>query len=191
MNKDIFDDIVFVICAVIIILAGIVNLFGITAKASPTAGVSSKIESLMIKPPITEWQKDILEVATSADQDGDEGREFCNNNELKTEDGYSSIYESHLTRGLGIFAGPSGKETWYNLPMGLCIRYMEDLGYSYEYWIRSDGVKMYGPYVMCAADLSIRPKGTILETSLGKAIVCDTGEFVNQNRYQVDIATNW
>ena len=68
---------------------------------------------------------------------------------------------------------------------------MEALGYDYKYWIREDGVKMYGNYVMCAADLSIRPKGTILQTSLGTGIVCDTGSFVNQNRYQLDIATNW
>ena len=55
---------------------------------------------------------------------------------------------------------------------------MRDKGYNYDYWVRSDGVKMYGNYVMVAADLSTRPKGTIVETTLGDGIVVDTGTFV-------------
>ena len=50
---------------------------------------------------------------------------------------------------------------------------------------------MYGDYVMVAADLRIRPRGTILDCSLGKAIVCDTGNFVRTNSCQLDIATAW
>ena len=46
---------------------------------------------------------------------------------------------------------------------------------NYPYWIRSDGVKMLGDYVMCAADFSYEPRGTITSTSLGTAIVVDTG----------------
>ena len=68
---------------------------------------------------------------------------------------------------------------------------MKDLGYDYEYWIRDDGCKMYGPYIMVAANLSIRPKGTIVETSLGTGMVCDTGGFAYSNTYQLDIATAW
>lgn len=102
--------------------------------------------------------------------------------------------DGHLTRTGGVFRGPSGKETYYNLNMNLVIQYMRDLGFSeeeYPYWVRDDGVKMFGDYVMVAADLSIRPKGTILETSLGTAIVCDTGTFAQTNHMQVDIAVNW
>ena len=61
----------------------------------------------------------------------------------------------------------------------------------YPYWVRSDGAKMIGQYIMCAANLDIRPYGTILDTSLGKAIVVDTGTFVKKNPTQVDIAVNW
>jgi 3D (Asp-Asp-Asp) domain-containing protein len=71
---------------------------------------------------------------------------------------------------------------------------MRSLGYSaeeYPYWVRSDGCKMLGNYIMVAANLSIRPKGTIVQTSLGAGIVCDTGGFASSNAYQLDIATNW
>ena len=72
-----------------------------------------------------------------------------------------------LNSFVGIVQGPSGSETYYNLDMSGVVSIMKNLGYDYNYWVRDDGVKMYGDYVMCAADLSIRPKGTILETSLG------------------------
>lgn len=94
----------------------------------------------------------------------------------------------------GVCVGPSGKETYYNLPMDGVVRIMRNKGYSeeeYPYWIRDDGVKMFGNYVMVAADLDIRPKGTILECSLGTAMVVDTGDFAKTNHTQLDIATSW
>ena len=100
----------------------------------------------------------------------------------------------HLTKSSGVFQGPSGKETYYNLPMGRCIEIMRDMDYSvedYPFWIREDGAKMLGEYVMCAANLNIRPKGTIVETSLGMAIVVDTGSFAASNEMQLDMAVNW
>ena len=96
-----------------------------------------------------------------------------------------------LNASAGIVQGPSGSETFYNLDMSGVIYLMKNLGYDYNYWIRDDGVKMYGKYVMCAADLSIRPKGTIIETSLGTGIVCDTGGFVTIDSNRLDIAVNW
>jgi hypothetical protein len=102
--------------------------------------------------------------------------------------------EEHLTEYLGVFDGPSGRETFYNLNMNLIVQYMRDLGYSeeeYPYWIRDDGCKMLGDYIMVAANFSIRPKGTILETSLGTAIVVDTGSFVSDYPYGIDIAVDW
>ena len=96
-----------------------------------------------------------------------------------------------LNAYIGVVQGPSGKETYYNLHMGGVINLMKSLGYDYEYWVREDGVKMYGDYIMCAAHLGIRPKGTILETSLGTAMVCDTGSFAESNPYQIDIAVDW
>ena len=100
----------------------------------------------------------------------------------------------HLTRSGGVFYGPSGKETYYNLNMSRCISIMRNLGYSeeeYPYWIREDGAKMLGDYVMVAADLSIRPKGTILETSLGTAIVVDTGSFAKYDSMMLDVCVSW
>ena len=100
----------------------------------------------------------------------------------------------HLTKSGGVFAGPSGKETYYNLPMGRCIQIMRDMGYSveeYPYWVREDGAKMLGEYVMCAAELGSRPKGTILETSLGMAIVVDTGSFAVSNPTMLDMCVDW
>lgn len=101
---------------------------------------------------------------------------------------------AHLTESSGVFEGPSGHETYYNLPMGYCIEIMRDLGYTveeYPFWIRSDGVKMLGNYVMCAADDQTRPKGTVLESSLGPAIVVDTGTFKYSNPTQLDICVDW
>lgn len=79
-------------------------------------------------------------------------------------------------------------ETYYNMDMSGVIEWMHSLGYDYEYWIREDGVKMFGPYVMVAADYGWLPKGSVTECSLGMAMVCDTGE----GGYNwMDIAVTW
>ena len=75
--------------------------------------------------------------------------------------------------------------------MSGCINIMSSRGFHEPYWVRSDGVKMYGYYVMCAAGLSIRPKGSIVESSRGLAIVVDTGGFASGNPRQLDIAVTW
>ena len=103
-------------------------------------------------------------------------------------------YDDRITKERGGYMGPSGRETYYNLKMDLCVSYMRDLGYdeiTYPYWIRDDGAKMLGIYVMCAANWKIRPKGTIIPTSLGDAIVVDTGEFVLDYPNGVDLAVDW
>lgn len=102
--------------------------------------------------------------------------------------------EDHITKERGGCMGASGRETYYNLNMSKCVSFMRELGYSeeeYPYWIRDDGAKMLGLYVMCAANWKIRPKGTIIPTSLGDAIVVDTGEFVADFPYGVDLAVDW
>lgn len=102
--------------------------------------------------------------------------------------------EDHISVACGVFYGESGRETYYNLKMDLCVWYMRELGYDeeeYPYWIRDDGAKMLGNYVMCAANWKIRPKGTILPTSLGDAIVVDTGDFVSEYPNGVDLAVDW
>lgn len=96
-----------------------------------------------------------------------------------------------LTAHKGVNRGPSGKETYYNLPMDGIVNMMHNLGYEGEHWIREDGVHMFGEYVMVAANLSVHPRGSIVETSLGMGRVCDTGGFARKNPTQLDIATNW
>ena len=96
-----------------------------------------------------------------------------------------------LSKGRGTIQGPSGKETYYNLNMSGVVSIMRRMGYDYEYWVRDDGVKMFGNYVMIAANLNIRPRGSLVQTSLGMGMVCDTGTFAKRNPTQIDIATAW
>ena len=93
----------------------------------------------------------------------------------------------------GVNIGPTTKETWYNLDMTHVINRMRRRGYTeeeYPYYIREDGVKCLGDYVIVAADLDIHPRGTIVETSLGQGLVCDTGDFAEIGDWY-DIATDW
>lgn len=125
-----------------------------------------------------------------------------------------------LTLPIGEIQGPSGKETYYNLNMSGCISIMKDIKEnpdsdkyirvlseeakqkivknlesltSFEETTDENKVKRIGQYVMCAADLRIRPKGTILKTSFGWGMVVDTGTFANTDdpTNQLDIAVNW
>ena len=99
-----------------------------------------------------------------------------------------------LTAQAGTIQGPSGKETYYNINMSGVVRIMRGLGFSeseFPYWIRPDGVKMFGNYVMCACNLSVHPRGSLVETSLGTGICVDTGGFAKHNPTQIDIATSW
>ncbi|MGN0364184.1 MAG: coiled-coil domain-containing protein [Bilifractor sp.] len=96
-----------------------------------------------------------------------------------------------LTAAAGRIQGPSGAETYYNMDMSGVVSIMRSMGNTDEYWVRSDGVKMLGSYVMVAANLSVRPRGSLVATSLGTGIVVDTGGFAVANPYQLDIATNW
>lgn len=94
---------------------------------------------------------------------------------------------SVLNKDSGINYGPNGKETYYSLDMSGCVSNLENRGYDGEYWIREDGCKMYGTYILCAAEYEDHPLGSLVETSLGTAIVADTGSFSNL----IDIATTW
>lgn len=111
--------------------------------------------------------------------------------ETESKDIY--IYDGPvLTKMKGVNYSIYGhKETWYNLPMRGVIQIAKEAGIEGDYWVRDDGVKMYGDYVIVAADLEIFPRGSIVETSLGLGIVLDTGDFVYSNHYQFDIAVDW
>ncbi len=99
-----------------------------------------------------------------------------------------------ISRSAGSIMGPSGKETYYNLNMSVCISVMRRMGFSeaeYPYAVRADGVKTLGGLVMVAANLGLRPRGSLIMTSVGPGIVVDTGGFAKRNRKQLDICVNW
>ncbi len=96
-----------------------------------------------------------------------------------------------LNKVKGIVKGPNGKETYYNLNMSKIVAVLHKAGYEGDYWVRKDGVKMFGDYIMVAANYSRYHYGTIVETSLGTGIVCDTGDFAKSSRVSLDIATAW
>ena len=98
----------------------------------------------------------------------------------------------HLTKSGGVYYGPSGKETYYNLNMNGVVSNAQNMGIEGEYWVREDGCKMYGDYIICAADLNVHPRGSLVESSLGTCIVLDTGGFAtNGSGVALDIAVNW
>lgn len=96
-----------------------------------------------------------------------------------------------LNKTNGVVNGPNGKETYYNLNMSKIVAGLQKKSASSEYWVRNDGVKMFGEYIMVAANLSVYPRGTVVETSLGTGIVCDTGAFAGRSNITFDIATAW
>ena len=114
--------------------------------------------------------------------------------EKKLEIVETSYSGGKLTRSRGSIQGPSGKETYCNLNMSGVVSIMRRMGFSeseYPYNVRADGVKCLGPYVMVAAHLGQRPRGSKVQTSLGTGLVCDTGGFAANNPTQIDIATAW
>lgn len=94
-----------------------------------------------------------------------------------------------LTARLGTVQFNGHRETYYNLDMhNICNNaVIHDIpGY---YWVRPDGCKCWGEYIICAADYNKHPYGSLVETSLGMARVLDTGSF--KDRSTIDIATVW
>lgn len=101
-----------------------------------------------------------------------------------------------LTKSMGILHnGPSGgDESFYDLNMSRVVQTMRDRGFdeiNFPYWVRADGVKMLGNFVMVAANLEVHPRGSVVQTSLGMGLVCDTGGFAKTNKLKLDIATSW
>lgn len=97
----------------------------------------------------------------------------------------------HLTQNGGTFEFDGHSETWYNLDMSVVVQVAQSKGIAGEYHVRSDGVKMLGDYIMVAADYSVHPYGSLVNTSLGMGIVVDTGGFVAWNPQNIDVATTW
>lgn len=96
-----------------------------------------------------------------------------------------------LTKRGGVNYYGDQKETYYNLNMNGVVNNAQNAGIEGNYWVRDDGVKMYGDYVIVAANQDVHPYGSTVDTSLGTGIVLDTGGFAAGNPTQVDIATDW
>lgn len=103
----------------------------------------------------------------------------------------SSWQGTPLSAMSGTVVGPNGKETYYNLDMSTIVDVLHQRGYQGQYWEREDGAKMFGEYILVAANYEIHPYGSLVETSMGMGIVADTGGFAAANPEQLDIATNW
>lgn len=106
----------------------------------------------------------------------------------EAEDYYYPECGGVLTPSAGVIWFDGHMETYYNLDMSGVLDIMYSLGYSGDYWVRTDGCKMFGDYIMCACDFGWMPRGSVVLTSLGWAMVCDTGA---GGWNWIDIATNW
>lgn len=96
-----------------------------------------------------------------------------------------------LTKSKGVNYGPLGRETYYNLPMQGVINIMRRNGYDAErfpYWVREDGVRMLGDYIMLAGRASQFERGTIVRCSLGEGMICDYGHLEWNG---LDVAVVW
>lgn len=124
----------------------------------------------------------------------DESNALITEAEELVTDMSAQVDAAHLTAAGGVFYGPAGKEKWYALDMTNVVKYMRDHGYpedAYPYHVREDGVKMFGPYVMVAADTTVLPKGAEIETSLGIGLVVDHCVEAERVSGLIDIATTW
>lgn len=101
--------------------------------------------------------------------------------------GITTLFAITLTAGAGRITFNGHQETWYNLPMQKVLSYREAEGYVIDYWVRKDGCKMNGHYIILAAGESV-PIGTVIETSRGEGMVLDRHE-TDEN--VIDIATTW
>ena len=151
----------------------------IDAKGFPTAGA----ETILASSSTHEALYEDLEFADLEFAD----LEFAEDTKEETDSWNGPVLNSYDGR----IDGPSGQETYYNLNMKQVVKNMHDMGFEGEYWVRDDGAKMFGDYVMVAADLEVHPRGSLVETSLGTGIVCDTGDFIKDDPTQLDIATSW
>lgn len=120
----------------------------------------------------------------------------------KIQGKWSSNYLT-AAAGTNIYTGADGrtvKETWCDLnPNNLAKLMKEQHGIDLDYWIREDGVYMYGDYVMVAADIPHMDgteqaaeyrKGDLVQTSLGTGIVvdlCGMAELSRKGQTGVDV----
>lgn len=96
-----------------------------------------------------------------------------------------------LTKKGGINTFEGHQESWYNLKMTKVIQRARANGITGVYWENSDGLKMYGSYIIVAANYDIYPYGSLVNTSRGMGVVLDTGEFIKKDPTMIDLAVAW
>lgn len=102
--------------------------------------------------------------------------------------GLVTLFTIALTARLGVVDYNGHTETWYDLPMNRVVESAQNMGIPAEYWVRDDGVKMFGQWVIVAAHPS-KIRYSTVQTSLGEGIILDAHEVDNTELY--DIATDW
>ncbi|MGH7158079.1 MAG: ubiquitin-like domain-containing protein [Candidatus Saccharimonadales bacterium] len=104
--------------------------------------------------------------------------------------GTRSVGGLSKSKGVYFFTDSRGithRETYYDLPMGGVMRFC---GGSYS--VRADGAKVdKDGYILVAANLSLYPRCSVVETSLGLGRVYDTGDFTRHHPHGFDLATDW
>lgn len=104
--------------------------------------------------------------------------------------GTITLFAIMLTAKAGKIHNPETgfTESWYDLPMSKVVQQAKDAGIPCELWIREDGAKMFGEWVIVAAHPSVT-RYTLVETSLGTGIVLDRHTCPDTDL--IDIATDW
>lgn len=142
--------------------------------------ISMRDEALAAKEQELERQREQYELEQQQQREAEQQRQ----SQAVAQQSYSySGNGSGLTRSAGVNYYNGNKETYYNLNMSGVVANAQNMGIDGSYWVRDDGVKMYGDYVIVAAQMD---KGSIIQTSLGTGIILDYCQAGN-----IDIATTW
>lgn len=165
---------------------------GNAAAESAIASTSTDLEGLSDnQEALEEYLLQLQELIEQQKNEQTAAQEKTSREELAGQTKSKTWNGAVLNKTNGVVNGPNGKETYYNLNMSRIVSALKSRSEDSEYWVRNDGVKMFGEYIMVAANLSVYPRGTVVETSLGTGIVCDTGAFARSSGITFDIATAW
>lgn len=111
--------------------------------------------------------------------------------------GKSSWTGPELTQAVGIISYAGTCFTFYNQPMGGCFRLHGESIAPYsiaDAWVSDKGIKMVGPYVMCAAYTPWFPPGSLVSTPFGIGMVIDYNghcDLPGGTKADIDICTTW
>lgn len=168
-----------------------------SSKAEESKAEESKVEESKVEESKVEESKT---EESSAEEEPAEEEPAESEPEPEPEE---PVDDTPLNAYMGVNYYNGHKETYYNMYMGGLIEAMNRGGWAYNdcinkdiidnildtsgYWIRSDGCKMFGSYIILAASEYEYRRGSIVSTSLGTGIVLDRGVGPGV----IDIAVNW